>query len=131
MKIFPALLIAMTAFSMMACSPDDRVAGGAVIGGLTGAAIGGAATGRVGGALAGAAVGTVGGAVVAAATAPQAEPVPAAPTEPARAPMPAPTRAQPQASGQSDAPKTTYGPRTANCPTGTWTLNGRDMGCKP
>ena len=43
---------------------------GPVIGGLAGAAIGGAATGRAGGALAGAAIGAAGGAIVGAAAAP-------------------------------------------------------------
>jgi len=57
--------------STAACyTPGERAAGGAAIGGLTGAAIGAAATGRPGGALAGAAIGAAGGAVVGAATAP-------------------------------------------------------------
>jgi osmotically inducible lipoprotein OsmB len=61
------------ALSTAACTtPGERAAGGAVIGGLAGAAIGGAATGRGSGALAGAAVGAAGGAIVGAATAPTA-----------------------------------------------------------
>jgi hypothetical protein len=51
-------------------TPGERAAGGAVIGGLAGAAIGAAATGRAGGALAGAAIGAAGGAIVGAGTAP-------------------------------------------------------------
>ena len=55
-----------------AYNPAERAVGGAVIGGLTGAAISGLATGRAGGALAGAAVGAAGGAIVGAATTPTA-----------------------------------------------------------
>lgn len=52
-------------------TPGERAAGGAVIGGLAGAAIGAAASGgRAGGTLAGAAIGAAGGAIVGAGTAP-------------------------------------------------------------
>jgi osmotically inducible lipoprotein OsmB len=71
-KIVTAVAAGALALSVTACNtPGERAAGGAVIGGLAGAAIGGAATGRTSGALAGAAVGAAGGAVVGAATAPQ------------------------------------------------------------
>ncbi|MEE1613434.1 glycine zipper domain-containing protein [Microvirga sp. CF3016] len=58
--------------STAACNtPGERAGGGAIVGGLAGAAIGGAATGRASGALAGAAVGAAGGAIVGASTAPR------------------------------------------------------------
>ena len=70
-KILALATAGALALSATACTtPEDRAVGGAVIGGLAGAAIGGAATGRAGGALAGAAVGAAGGAIVGAATAP-------------------------------------------------------------
>jgi hypothetical protein len=57
---------------LTACNtPGDRAAGGALIGGATGAAVGGLASGTAGGALAGGAIGAAGGAIVGAATAPQ------------------------------------------------------------
>lgn len=60
-----------TAVPLAACnSPGDRAVGGAVIGGVAGAAIGAAATGRAGGALVGGALGAAGGAIVGANTAP-------------------------------------------------------------
>jgi osmotically inducible lipoprotein OsmB len=69
-KIITAVAAGAMALSVAACNtPGERAAGGAVIGGLAGAAIGGAATGRAGGALAGAAVGAAGGAIVGASTA--------------------------------------------------------------
>jgi hypothetical protein len=53
-------------------SPGDRAAGGAVIGGATGALIGAAVSGgRPGATLAGAAIGATGGAIVGASTARQ------------------------------------------------------------
>jgi hypothetical protein len=58
-----------------ACSPysrSDRTLAGAGIGAVTGAVIGGAASGRAGGALAGAAIGGVTGAVVGNVTTPRA-----------------------------------------------------------
>jgi hypothetical protein len=59
--------------SLGACnSPGERAAGGAVLGGLGGAAVGAAVSnGSAGGALAGAAIGAAGGALVGAATAPE------------------------------------------------------------
>ena len=71
-KIITAAVAGALALSVSACyTPQDRAAGGALLGGATGAAIGAAATGRAGGALAGAAIGAAGGAIVGAATAPQ------------------------------------------------------------
>ena len=59
-----------TALPLAACNtPNERAAGGALIGGATGAAIGAAATGRAGGALVGGAIGAVGGAAIGASTA--------------------------------------------------------------
>ena len=69
--ILSAAAAGALALSVTACNtPGDRAAGGAVLGGLAGAAIGGATTGRPSGALAGAAVGGAGGRIVGAATAP-------------------------------------------------------------
>jgi hypothetical protein len=52
-------------------TPAERAGGGAVIGGLAGAAVGAAASGgRASGALAGAAIGAAGGAIIGAGTAP-------------------------------------------------------------
>jgi osmotically inducible lipoprotein OsmB len=63
-KILSVVAAGALALSVTACNtPGERAAGGAVIGGLAGAAIGGAATGRTSGALAG-------GAIVGASTAP-------------------------------------------------------------
>ena len=57
--------------TLAACNtPGERAVGGALLGGVAGAAIGGLATGRAGGALAGGAIGAAGGAIVGAATAP-------------------------------------------------------------
>ena len=76
-KIISAAAAGALALSLTACySPGERAAGGAALGGLTGAAIGAAATGRASGALAGAAVGAAGGAIVGAATAPPPEACP-------------------------------------------------------
>jgi hypothetical protein len=56
---------------LSACNtPNERAMGGALIGGATGAAIGGLASGRAGGALVGGAIGAAGGAMIGAATAP-------------------------------------------------------------
>lgn len=52
-------------------NPGDRAAGGALLGGATGALIGAAATGRGSGALVGGAVGAATGAVIGASTTPQ------------------------------------------------------------
>ena len=66
-SIFVAAVLA-TALPLAACNtPGERVAGGAVIGGVTGAAIGSVAGGSRG-AVAGAAIGAVGGAAVGAAS---------------------------------------------------------------
>ena len=57
-KLIAATLAGALALSLGACNtPEDRALGGAGLGALAGAAIGGAATGRAGGALAGAAIG--------------------------------------------------------------------------
>lgn len=70
-KIIAATLAGALALSVGACNtPGDRAAGGAVLGGATGAAIGAAATGRAGGALLGGVAGAAGGALLGAATAP-------------------------------------------------------------
>jgi osmotically inducible lipoprotein OsmB len=70
-KILALATAGALAFSAVGCTtPEDRAVGGALVGGLAGAAIGGAATGRAGGAVAGAAIGAAGGAIVGAATAP-------------------------------------------------------------
>lgn len=70
-KVVSALIAGAMAMSLSACySPGDRAAGGAALGGLTGAAIGAAATGRASGALVGGALGAAGGAIVGAGTAP-------------------------------------------------------------
>lgn len=71
-KTIVAALAGLAALSLGACNtPEDRALGGAGLGALAGAAIGGAATGRAGGALAGAAIGGAGGAIVGASTAPR------------------------------------------------------------
>jgi osmotically inducible lipoprotein OsmB len=76
-KFLSATAAGALALSLAACNtPGERAAGGAALGGLTGAAIGAAATGRASGALAGAAVGAAGGAIVGAATAPPPEACP-------------------------------------------------------
>jgi osmotically inducible lipoprotein OsmB len=69
--------VSAVALSVSACqTPGERAAGGALIGGATGAAIGGLATGRTGGALAGGLIGAAGGAIIGAGTAPQQNPCP-------------------------------------------------------
>jgi osmotically inducible lipoprotein OsmB len=71
-KIMTFAAIGALAFSLAACeTPGERAAGGALIGGATGAAIGGLATGRGSGALAGGLIGAAGGAIIGAGTAPQ------------------------------------------------------------
>lgn len=70
-KIVSAALAGALALSTAACyTPGDRAAGGAALGGLTGAALGAAATGRASGALVGGAIGAASGAVIGAATSP-------------------------------------------------------------
>ena len=67
--IFLATALA-SAFGLAACTTtQDRTAGGAVLGGATGALVGAAVTGRPGGALVGAAVGAASGAMIGASTA--------------------------------------------------------------
>jgi osmotically inducible lipoprotein OsmB len=64
--------IAALALTLGACSArEERVAGGALLGGAAGGLIGGALTGRGGGALAGAVIGAAGGAIVADSTRPR------------------------------------------------------------
>ena len=72
MKPFLFAAALLSAIPLSACNtPQERVGGGALLGGATGAIIGGAATGRAGGALAGAAIGAVAGGAIGAATAPR------------------------------------------------------------
>ena len=72
MKPFLLAAALATALPLAACNtPQQRVGGGALIGGATGAVIGGAATGRAGGALASAAIGAVAGGAIGAATSPR------------------------------------------------------------
>lgn len=61
-------LIAAAALVAAACTPQERVAGGALAGGAVGAGVGAAATGDAGGALVGGAVGAGAGALAGAAT---------------------------------------------------------------
>lgn len=66
------VLAGLCALSLAACSPyEQRLGGGALLGGAAGALIGGAATGRAGGALAGGIIGAAGGAIIADATTPR------------------------------------------------------------
>ena len=68
--VLPAAVLAL-GLGLGGCnSPGDRAVGGALIGGATGAAIGGLATGRTHGALVGGAIGAAGGALIGAGTAP-------------------------------------------------------------
>jgi osmotically inducible lipoprotein OsmB len=67
--VLPAVVVAL-GLGVGGCnSPGDRAVGGALIGGATGAAIGGLATGRGRGALVGGAIGAAGGALIGAGTA--------------------------------------------------------------
>jgi len=69
-----SIAIALVALSLGACTArEERVGGGALLGGAAGGLIGAAVTGRPGGALAGAAIGAAGGAIVADATRPRRE----------------------------------------------------------
>lgn len=71
MKKFLVLPAALLGLGLGGCnSPGDRAVGGALIGGATGAAIGGLATGRGRGALVGGAIGAAGGAIIGASTSP-------------------------------------------------------------
>jgi osmotically inducible lipoprotein OsmB len=71
-KILSLVAAGAMALSVSACeTPGERAAGGALLGGATGAAIGGLATGRGSGALAGGVIGAAGGAIIGASTAPQ------------------------------------------------------------
>ena len=76
-KAVVAAAAMLSAVSLAGCStPEDYNAGrGAVIGGTTGALIGGLATGRPAGALAGAAIGAGSGAILGAAATPRPLPV--------------------------------------------------------
>jgi outer membrane lipoprotein SlyB len=59
----------LAALPLAGCNtPNDRTTGGALLGGVTGAAIGGLATGRGSGALVGGALGAATGAVIGANT---------------------------------------------------------------
>ncbi len=61
----------LAALPLAGCNtPGERATGGALIGGATGAAIGGLATGRGSGALVGGALGAATGAIIGANTAP-------------------------------------------------------------
>jgi hypothetical protein len=71
-RIGAPLLALALGLGLAGCNtPGERAAGGALIGGATGAAIGGLATGRAGGALVGGALGAAGGALIGAGTAPR------------------------------------------------------------
>jgi osmotically inducible lipoprotein OsmB len=71
-KIVTIAVVSALALGLAACnSPGERAAGGALIGGATGAAIGGLATGRGSGALVGGLIGAGTGAVIGASTAPE------------------------------------------------------------
>jgi len=72
MKPFLFAAALMSALPLAACNtPQERIGGGALLGGATGAVIGGVATGHAGGALAGAAIGAVAGGAIGAATGPR------------------------------------------------------------
>ena len=64
------LIVSVVALSVGACSMSQRETNGALIGGTTGAVVGGVATHSLGGALVGGAVGGVVGATIANATGP-------------------------------------------------------------
>lgn len=66
------LLVVAAAATLAGCQTarDDRVVGGALIGGATGAAIGGIAGRSVGGAVAGGVIGAAAGAIIADSTRP-------------------------------------------------------------
>ena len=65
------MLAGLCALSLAACTAQEqRVGGGALLGGAAGALIGGAATGRAGGALAGGVIGAAAGGLIGGATAP-------------------------------------------------------------
>ncbi len=69
-KIITLASVAVMGLTLAACNtPSERAAGGAVLGGATGAVIGGLATGRAGGAVVGGLIGAAGGAVLGASTA--------------------------------------------------------------
>ncbi len=71
MKKFIVAAVALAALPLAGCNtPGERATGGALIGGATGAAIGGIATGRGSGALVGGALGAATGAIIGANTAP-------------------------------------------------------------
>jgi hypothetical protein len=72
-KIIIVAAALATAMPLSGCyTPGERAAGGAVIGGLGGAAVGAAVSGGLAGpAIAGAAIGAASGAVIGAATAPR------------------------------------------------------------
>jgi hypothetical protein len=65
------LLVSIVALSLAGCSLTQRETNGALIGGATGAVVGGVASHSWGGAAVGGAVGAVAGAVIANATAPR------------------------------------------------------------
>lgn len=71
MTLLSTAMVSALALGGCGNTQGDRVAGGAVLGGLAGAVIGGAATGRVGGAVAGGVIGAAGGAIIGGATAPR------------------------------------------------------------
>ncbi len=71
-KLFPHVLALASALSVAGCNTPQgqNAAGGAVVGGATGALIGAATTGRASGALVGGAIGAAGGAVLGSALTP-------------------------------------------------------------
>ena len=66
------LIVSLLALSLGACASrrEERILGGAAIGGAAGAIIGGVASGSTGGAVVGGVIGAAGGAVIADATRP-------------------------------------------------------------
>lgn len=70
-KLISLSAIAVLVGGLAACNtPEERAAGGAILGGAAGAAIGAAATGRAGGAVAGGVIGAIAGGVIGGTSAP-------------------------------------------------------------
>jgi hypothetical protein len=73
MRIAWVLAIGLGSSALAGCSPfnQDRITGGALVGGASGAAIGGAVAGTLGAGLVGGAVGAIAGAAIADTTSPK------------------------------------------------------------
>ena len=73
MRLAWVLAVGLGSATLAGCSPfaQDRITGGALIGGASGAAIGGAVAGTIGGGVVGGAVGALAGAAIADATTPK------------------------------------------------------------